>query len=154
MKAAVLLVLAAAGGRTAIGVHGSWGAFRDAAPARCFAIARPVAAGGREGGFASVASWPARRLRASLHVHLTRTRDRSAPVTLSIGERRFILAAADRDAWATDAPSDRAIVDAMRSGRSMSVEGVGAGGAPFVDVYALAGAATAIDAATLACAGR
>ena len=75
-------------------------------------------------------------------------------MTLSIGERRFILAAGTRDAWATDAPSERAIVDAMRSGRSMSVEGVGAGGAPFADVYALAGAATAIDAATLACVTR
>lgn len=156
MIAALLLLLAIAGapnGRTAIGVYGGWGAFRDAAPARCFAIARPVIANGRGGGFASVASWPARRLRASFYVRLSRDRARSAPVTLSIGERRFTLAAGDRDGWAADGASDRAIVDAMRSGRSMSVEGVGARGAPFADVYALAGAATAIDAATLACAG-
>ena len=158
MTGALLLLLAAAGGgRESLGVHGGWGAFRDAAPRRCYAIARPSVAGGRGGpgwvgGFASVATWPDRRLAGSLHVRLARARDRSAPVTLSIGERRFLLAAGERDAWATDGASDRAIVAAMRSGRSMSIEGVAAGGEPFAEVYALAGAATAIDAAALACA--
>ena len=109
---------AAPAGRLTIGVYGGWGAFRDARPPRCFAIARPVTAGGRTGGFADVATWlgpgPGRGLRSSFHARLSRPRDRSAAVTLSIGERRFVLAAGDRDVWATDAPSDRAIVDAMR----------------------------------------
>lgn len=148
---AALLAAAPAPGRETIGVYRSWGAFRDAAPARCYAIARPVAAGGRSGGWASVASWPGRGLRSSLHVRLSRERDRSAPVTLTVGERRFELAANGLDAWAADAPSDRAIAAALRSGRSMSVEAVGAGGRPFADVYLLAGAATAIDAAALGC---
>ncbi len=148
---AALLAAAPAPGRETIGVYRSWGAFRDAAPARCYAIARPVAAGGRSGGWASVASWPGRGLRSSLHVRLSRERDRSAPVTLTVGERRFELAANGLDAWAADAPSDRAIAAALRSGRSMSIEAVGAGGRPFADVYLLAGAATAIDAAALGC---
>ena len=160
MKAALLLlaVAAAPGGRETIGVWTSWGAFRDRAPPRCFAIARPVDAGGRSGGFASIATWPGRGLHGSLHVRLSRARDRSAPVTLSIGglggERRFVLVANTGDAWAADAPSDRAIVAALRGGRSMSIEAVGDGGRPFADSYALAGAATAIDAAALGCAGR
>ncbi|WP_294138600.1 hypothetical protein [Sphingomonas sp.] len=148
---AALLVAAPATARETIGVYRSWGAFRDAAPARCYAIARPVAAGGRSGGWASVASWPARGLRSSLHVRLSRERDRSAPVTLTVGERRFELAANGLDAWAADAPSDRAIAAALRSGRSMSVEAVGAGGRPFADVYLLAGGAIAIGAAALGC---
>lgn len=155
--ALLLLALAAgpaAGAHEAVGVYQGWGAFRDAAPPRCYAIARAMIAGGRGNAFASVGTWPGRRLRGSLHVRLSRDHDRAAPVTLSIGERRFALVARDADAWAGDAASDRAIVVAMRSGRSMSVETVGPGGAPFADVYALAGAATAIDAAALACAGR
>lgn len=149
---AVLLVGAApAAARDTIGVYKGWGAFRDAVPPRCYAIARPAKAGGRSGGWASVANWPGRGLRASLHIRLSRTRDRSAPVTLTIGERRFELVANSLDAWAADAPSDRAITAAIRSGRSMSVEAVGTGGRPFADVYLLAGAATAIDAAALAC---
>ena len=149
-----LLLLASVAGREAIGVHGGWGAFRDVEPRRCFAIARPIAAGGRSTGHASVATWPGRGLRNSLHIRLSRARDRSAGVTLTVGERRFTLAANTADAWAADAPSDRAIVAALRSGRSMSVEAVGVGGRPFADTYALSGAATAIDAAALACLQR
>ena len=151
---ALLLLAAPATARDVLGVYQRWGAFRDADPPRCFAIARPIAGAGRTGGFASVADWPRRRVRGSLHIRLSRPRDPSAAVTLSIGERRFTLAATTRDAWAADAPSDRAIAAAMRGGRSMSVEWVGAAGRPFADVYALGGAATAIDAAALACAGR
>ncbi|WP_271299498.1 invasion associated locus B family protein [Sphingomonas sp. CV7422] len=149
-----VLVAATPAGRETIGVYQGWGAFRDATPARCYAIARPVAAGGRTGGWASIATWPGRGLRNSLHIRLSRPRDRAARVTLSVGERRFDLTATDRDAWATDGPSDRAILAALRSGRSMSIEAVATGGRPFADVYRLAGAATAIDAAALACAGR
>lgn len=154
---AVLLALALAtpaAARDTIGVYHGWGTFRDARPARCYAIARPVRAGGSAYGFASVATWPGRGLRSSLHVRLSRPRDRSAGVTLSVGERRFELVARDMDAWAADAPSDRALVTAIREGRSMSVEAVGVGGRPFADVYLLAGAATAIDAAALACLSR
>ncbi len=156
MRLAALLILAIAvpaSARDTIGVYKGWGAFRDASPPRCYAIARPVMAGGRSSGFASVATWPKRGLRASVYVRFSRERDRSAGVTLTVGERRFALVANGLDAWASDAPSDRAIVAAMRSGRSMSVEAVGAGGRPFADVYALSGAATAIDAAVLACSG-
>lgn len=149
-----LPLLLAASGRETIGIFKTWGAFREAKPLRCFAIAKPVVAGGRPTGFASLASWPGRGLTGSLHVRLSRPRDRSAAVALSIGERRFTLAANTRDAWATDGASDRAIIAAMRSSRSMSVEAVGERGRPFADTYALGGAATAIDAALLACAAR
>ena len=158
MKLAATLALALSlaapvGAREAIGIYKGWGAFRDARPLRCYAIAQPQVTGGRSRGWASVATWPNRSLRGSLHVRLSRERDRSARVTLSVGERRFALVANGNDAWAADAPSDRAIVAALRGGRSMSIEAVGVGGQPFADTYALAGAATAIDAAALACAG-
>lgn len=156
MRLAALLILVIAvpaSARDTIGIYKGWGAFRDTTPDRCYAIARPVMAGGRSSGFASIATWPKRGLRASLHIRLSRERDRSAGTTLTVGERRFALVANGLDAWAGDAPSDRAIVAALRSGRSMSVEAVGVGGRPFADVYALSGAATAIDAAVLACSG-
>jgi hypothetical protein len=156
-RAAGLMILAIAAplaARDTIGVYKQWGAFRDTDPSHCYAIARPIAAGGRPGGFASVATWPARGLRTSVSIRLSQPRDLSAGVTLTIGERRFDLVANDRDAFTADLASDRALVSAMRSGRSMSVEAVAPGGRPFADTYALAGAATAIDAAALACRGR
>jgi hypothetical protein len=139
-------------GREALGVFDAWGAFRDAAPARCYAIGQPVRA--RNGAFASIANWPRSGARGQVHIRLSRTRDPRAKVTLAIGERRFELIAGASDAWAPDARTDRAIVAAIRSSRSMSVESVARGGGAFADVYALKGAATAIDAAAMGCARR
>lgn len=147
---ALMMIASPAAARDTIGVWGRWGAFSDPSPRRCFAIAQPVDPDHRA-GFASVANWPGQNIRGQLHVRLSRGRASNARVTLSIGERRFELVAGTDDAWAPDARTDGAIVAAMRSGRSMSVEGLGRDGSAFADVYALSGAATAIDAAALAC---
>jgi hypothetical protein len=145
-----IVALLLMGARETIGVYGGWGAFRDDSPQRCFAIAQPVDPAQRA-GFLSVAAWPGQNVRGQLHVRLSRPRAGNARVTLSIGERRFDLVAGDLDAWAPDPRTDAAIVAAMRSSRSLSVEALGRGGVPFADTYALSGAATAIDAAALAC---
>ena len=150
----LVLVAAPVQARDAIGVYAGWGAFRDAAPMRCFAIAQPVETvrGSSWRPFATVTRWPGQHIREQLHIRLSRARDTRARVTLSVGDRRFELVAGDADAWAPDKRTDFAIVSAMRSARSMSVESVGRSGTPFADVYALLGAATAIDAASVACA--
>lgn len=141
---------AAAAAREPLGLWHGWGAFRDDRPARCYAIARPE---NRRRGFASVAHWPT-QAGGQLHLRLSRPRSRQAAVTLTVGERRFTLTATDSDAWAPDARTDAAAIAAMRDGRSMSVETVAANGRPFADVYALAGAPTAIDAAAVGCLRR
>lgn len=145
------LALLLAGERAAIGVYDAWGAFRDDSPPRCYAIAAPVRSGSR--AFASVAARFGRPGRPALYVRLSQSRNQEAPVTLSIGERRFTLSGNARAVWSPDGSTDRAIVAAMRGGRSMSVAAVSASGRPFADSYALGGAATAIDAASLGCAG-
>jgi len=142
--------------RESVGVFDRWGAFIDAVPRRCYAIAQPVQAGGasRWRPFASIATWPGKGARNQLHIRLSRERDPRARVMLSVGERRFALVAGSADAWAPDTRTDAAVVAAIRSSRSMSVESLSKGGQPFADVYALRGAATAIDAAALGCARR
>jgi hypothetical protein len=149
---ATAVAAAPAMARDTIGVWNRWAAFSDPSPRRCFAIAQPVDAD-HSAGFASVSNWPGQNIRGQLHIRLSRGRAGNARVTLSIGERRFELVAGADDAWAPDSRTDAAIVAAMRSGRSMSVEGLGRDGSAFADVYALSGAATAIDAAALACRG-
>lgn len=157
LAALLLLIIGAttAQARDSLGIYDRWGAFRDASPLRCYAIAMPVQAGGasRWRPFASIGTWPGQGARNQLHIRLSRERDPRARVTLSVGERRFELVAGNADAWAPDSRTDAAIVAAIRSGRSMSVETLGKGG-PFADSYTLRGAATAIDAAALGCVGR
>jgi hypothetical protein len=151
--AALLLIAATPSGRTALGVWGGWGAFADASPRRCFAIATPARTGAKPTWrpFASVADWPARRRREVLFVRLSAARDERAPVTLSVGERRFALSGRGSGVWSPDPATDRAVVAALRGEPSMSVEAVSATGRPFADTYLLQGAATAIDAARLGC---
>lgn len=135
---------------TSLGIYEAWGAFADTGPRRCYAMSAPVQKG--RTGFVAVGVWPASGPRSQLHVRLSRPRSDAARVTLTIGERRFRLIAGPRDGWAPDAETDRAIVAAMRGARSLSVESVGTDRRPFADVYRLSGAASAIDAARVACA--
>jgi len=149
----------AAAGRTVIAVFRDWAAFREGsatAPDRCSAMAEPplgTRSAGR-GAFASVSSWPARRIRAQIAIRLSEDHRDGAPVTLSIAESSFALTARGRDAWAADRRADAAIVAAMRSGSSMSISTVAPDGPAFADAYRLRGAASAIDSALLACPPR
>lgn len=141
--------------RDSLGVFGGWGAFRDPAVPRCYAIAEPSRTSAGKAGwraFASVGTWPARHVRGQLYIRLSRERGPQARVYLSIGERRFALSSGKADAWAQDARMDAAIIAAMRSSPTISVESSTASGRPFSDVYELKGAATAMDAAALGCA--
>ncbi|GAO39515.1 hypothetical protein SCH01S_33_00020 [Sphingomonas changbaiensis NBRC 104936] len=146
------LVATPAAARDNLGMFETWGAFRDASPPRCFAIAEPVRATPKDAQwrpFASVAVWPALHQRNQLHIRLRRPVAKGSRVTLAIGRNRFPLIAGGADAWSPDARSDAAIVAAMRSADRMTVSAPGSS-----DTYALRGAATAIDAATLGCARR
>jgi hypothetical protein len=152
----LLLGLAAlstpAAARDNLGMFETWGAFRDARPPRCFAIAEPVRAtpkGAQWRPFASVAVWPALHQRNQIHIRLRRAVPKSGRATLTIGRTRFPLIAGGADAWSPDARTDAAIVAAMRSADRMTVSAAGTS-----DTYVLRGAATAIDAATLGCARR
>jgi hypothetical protein len=137
-----------------LGIFGTWGAFRE--PGRCYAIAEPDqklrAGDGR--GFASVGYWPGRAVRGQAFFRLSRAKREGSAVLLRVDERTFQLRGGGADAWAADPAADAEIVAAMRTGIEMSVETRAAGGASVRDSYRLRGAATAIDAAAIACARR
>lgn len=149
----VALVSAPAFARDSLGVFEGWGAFRDAKPFRCYAIARPQSSsGGKWKPFATVAHWPASGVRGQIHIRLSREIRQGARITLTVDNRRAVMIGSGADVWAPSRQVDAAIVSAMRNGRSMSIEAVAATGGGFADTYALRGAATAIDAAALGCA--
>lgn len=146
------LLLLQALDRTAIGAWGQWAAFSDREPPRCYAITAPLAPGGtdRRGGFASVSFAHGGR-QGAIFVRFTVARIASAPVTLAVGERRFALTGDAHAAWSAAPAIDRAVIGALRGGGVLTVATIAATGRPFTERYSLAGAATAIDAASLAC---
>ncbi len=148
-----LLLAAPLAARDSLGVFDGWAAFRDASPARCYAIAKAQGSPPAP-AYATVSNWPERKVRGALHLVLSREVADAARVRLVLGDRRFDLVAKGRNAWAKDARDDAAIIAALRSAGRMSVSARSAKGSNFTDRYSLTGVATAMDAATVGCARR
>jgi hypothetical protein len=152
---AAVLVGAAVAERQNLGVFEHWGAFRDgsAASPRCYAISEGEDAGqAASRSFASVGFWPAQGLRGQFYARLSRAPSARHRTTLRVGGRSFTLTTKSREAWTRDPAADAAILAALRSNRTMQISARTQEGRRFSNSYQLAGAATAIDAATLACA--
>jgi len=148
------LATPAAAQQQSLGIFGTWGAFRG--PERCYAIAEPYQSPrpGDGRGFASVGYWPAGAAGGQAHFRLSRAKREGSAVLLRIDDRTFQLRGGGADAWAADPAADAELVSAMRTGIEMSVETRSASGALVRNSYRLRGAATAIDAAAIACARR
>lgn len=153
---AALALSAPVQAKDSLGVFGQWGAFRDPAVPRCYAIAaaQENARDRRRetAPFATIGTWPKRGIRGQVHVRLSRGAAQGAAITLRLGGRSFALTGRGADAWAADARMDAAIIAAMRSAPTMAISARDGGGRLFTDRYSLEGAATAMDAATVGCA--
>ena len=153
--ALLALIAAPALARDSLGMFESWGAFRDSGEPRCYAIAKAQPSQMRRDydPYADVAIWPRRNVRGQIHFRLSRRLATGAKIVLGIGDQRFELTGGGGDAWAVDRRMDAGIVAAMRSAQSMTVSARGADGRGFSSSWPLAGAATAMDAAAIGCAG-
>ena len=150
----VLLGAAPVLARDSLGMFGDWGAFRDPAVPRCYAIAMafPSTLQRTYQPYATVGSWPRRAVRGQVHIRLSRPIAAGSRIVLSLGGQRFELTGGGGDAWAADARMDAAIVAAMRSAPEMTVSARDAVGRGFSNTWRLAGVATAMDAALIGCA--
>jgi hypothetical protein len=138
----------------ALGVFGLWGAFAE--KTRCYAISEPqrTARNNPRGAFASVGWWPRTGLRGQIHFRLSQPKRRGSAILLRIDERTFQLVGGGSNAWAPDPRADADVVAAMRTGVEMVLETRSERGTLVRDLYALRGAATALDAAAIGCARR
>lgn len=153
--AGAILSVVPASARDSLGMFESWGAFRDGGVPRCYAIAmagKPRGAKADYQAYADVGHWPKRALRNQVHFRLSRRMAVNSPIRLRIDSTDFLLSGGGGDAWAADRRMDAAIVAAMRSAKTMRVRARAADGREINDYYLLPGAASAIDAAALACA--
>ncbi len=145
----LVFAVAVAAQPQSLGVFGSWGAFRTGQG--CHAVASPSEASGSGQAFAAVGHWPERAIRGQLHVRLDRAKRDGSAVLLRIDGRSFQLRGGGRDAWAPNKEADAEILAAMRTGIDMIVQTRAVDGDRLRYHYRLRGAATAIDAAAIAC---
>jgi len=88
------------------------------------------------------------------YVHLSRPARAGASVIATIGSSPFLLVGTGAWAWSRGEAQQSAMLEAARYGQSLRVETRDSRGSRVVDRYLLEGAATAIDAAAAACAGK
>lgn len=124
--------------------------------ASCEALSRSlrVAAKGKVQAIAGFTFSADRRRWGEFHVRLRRMPRNGAAVMLRIDNRPFLLVSRGNEAWSEGPLQEQAIIAALRVASGMSVESRDLSGGRFVDPYSLDGAATAIDAAAAACAGK
>jgi hypothetical protein len=152
--ATCLVAASPALGRDSLGLYATWGAFRDPVAPRCYAIAMadPSAQQRDYQPFAAVGTWPRRGVRNQIHFRLSRQLSARSPIVLTIGDRRFVLTGGGGDAWAANASDNAAMVAAIRSAPRMQVSARDVRGRVFANLWPLAGAASAMDAAAIGCA--
>jgi len=140
--------------RDSLGLYYTWGAFTDAQVPRCYAIAMADPSNKQRDyqPYAAIGTWPKKGLRNQVHFRLSRKLAPGKRIVLLIGGERFELTGGGGNAWPRDQRMNAAIVAQMRSASTMSVGAVGAVGGAFSNTWPLAGAASAMDAASIACA--
>ena len=156
---AAMLAATPALARDSLGMFEGWGAFRDTpsqtTEPRCYAVAKAMPSTMQRDyqPYADVAIWPRRNVRNQIHFRLSRRLLPGGKIVLNIGDQRFELTGGGGDAWAVDRRMDAGIVAAMRSAQSMTVSARDSANRGFSNTWPLAGAATAMDAAAIGCAG-
>lgn len=133
---------------------GAWAAIDRGATCEAVSRSTRIAAPGKVQALAGFTFSADRRQWGEFHARLRRLPRPGAAVMLRVDNQPFLLVSRGNWAWSDGPLEEQAIIAALRGGSGMSVESRDMGGQRFVDAYALDGAATAIDAAAAACAGK
>ena len=138
--------------RTSVGIFSRWGAFVETDPKKCFAVVRPPAFSGpaQASPFVSVSFGGHGGER--VYARLRAAPAQGSVVLLRIDKRSLPMRASGEGAYFEDPQLEAAAVRMMRTGEAMAVEIRSASGRYLRDSYPLRGAASAIDAAAIACA--
>ena len=159
-----LLWAAPAAARDSLGVFSNWAAFRDAGVPRCYAIAQPdpssqttTASPPEYQAYAALGTWPRRGIHSALHLRLSHRVGPTAAITLTVSGpaslKHLHLVGGGGDAWPATPQDDATIAALLRGATTLAVSARDTSGHAFTDTYPLAGAATALDAAAIGCAG-
>jgi hypothetical protein len=133
---------------------GAWAAIDRGSTCEALSRSLRVAAKGKVQAIAGFTFSADRRHWGEFYARLRRMPRPGAAVLLHVDNQPFLLVSRANDAWSDGPLQEQAIIAALRSASGMSVESRDSSGGRFVDPYSIDGAATAIDAAAAACAGK
>jgi invasion protein IalB len=146
----------AAGSAQEVGRFGDWVVLKhmNAEPRTCFAASQPVevAPQPKAGtGVFYVTAWPSAGIKLEPSVIAAVEFRKDSSVTISVGRETFSAFTADGSAYIADLTAELKLIDAMRKGSTMTVEGLSTGGVRQRAVYSLKGVTQALATLASAC---
>lgn len=142
---------------TSLGASGDWEAFTyEAEGAKvCYIYSQPKksdpAAAKRGPIYFMITHWPSKKVKAQPSTFIGYTFKEGSEVKLAVDAKSFNLYPVDNMAWTDKLETEKAILTAMKSGKSMSIAGTSAKGTATKDTYSLNGISAAMDAIDGAC---
>lgn len=139
-----------------IAKSGDWTVYAHAGPPRlCFVLsslkdgdAKAPARGLMQ---VFVSAWPEEGVRAEVSIKSASPFRSGSDVSVTIGPQVFRLFSAGDRAWVGDATLELKLLEAMRKGNRMAIQGVGNKGVPITDSVSLAGLGQALLALMQGC---
>jgi invasion protein IalB len=158
---ALLFLLGALPANAAIPVgsqqHRAWAAFSDnenGAPT-CYMAARPVTRKGakipKDNAFVYITHRPAEKSLNVFHYDPGVELLLGSTVTAQIDGDKFTLFSATGGAWARGSDTDRALVEALRKGKRLTITATTENRATITDSFSLSGSGLALDAINKMC---
>ena len=135
-----------------------WSAYAATGPAKtCFAVAKPTNSKPdkikRGPIFVYISRWPAENVTNEISVKMGYPFAQGAKVTATIGTAKFDLFTKDEGAFVEKPETETKIIEALKTGNSMKIEGKSARGTATTDTYSLNGLSDALDRAAKECSG-
>lgn len=158
LAAAFAIPAAAQAAPDKIGVFNDWEAFAftEGKAKTCYALTRPRTSeplGVKRGNvYLMVTFRTLPRTRDEISVYFGYKLRAETGIEASVGTDKFSLFGKDEAAWALDTKSDRAVVESMAKGITLTVKGISTKGTATLDHYSLKGFSAALKAIGAACA--
>jgi Invasion associated locus B (IalB) protein len=135
-----------------------WSAYAaTGSPKVCFAVAKPnetlPKAVKRGPIFFYISRWPGDNVVNEISVKMGYPFAEGAKVTANIGGNKFELFTKEEGAFVEKPETETKLIEAMKSGSTMKIEGKSARGTKTTDTYSLGGLSDALDRAAKECGG-
>ncbi len=127
-----------------------WSAFSaTGTPKVCFAVARPKTmtpkTAKRGPVFFYISQWPADQVAGEVSVKMGYPFKPGATATVSVGTQKFPLFTKDEGAFIEKVEAEKGLIEALKKGTTMKIDGKSARGTATTDVYSLEGLGDALD---------
>lgn len=144
---------------TLLGQYGDWGAYSGTSGEHkvCFILSKPLSAQTnppnrpRDPTYLFISTRPADKVRNEVSVVIGYPFKPSSDASAEVGSDKFVLQTQSDGAWVKNAAEEERLVEAMRKGADITIQGTSGRGTVSTDRYSLKGVSQALDRVAQEC---